>query len=83
MFPDYVDAVEVINTHNKSNELNKLALEYAEKYNLIKFCGSDCHSINPQDGGLAFLKKPKSINDVIDMARKRECVLLGEEKYLI
>jgi hypothetical protein len=82
MFPDHVDAVEVINTHNKSNELNRLAVEYAEKYNLIKFSGSDCHSTYPQDGGMAFFRKPESLDDILEMARKKEFVLLGTE-YLI
>ena len=84
IFPDYIDAVEVINTHNRLNESNRLALDYAEKYNLIKFGGSDTHSASTslnimQSGGMAFLKKPKSLDDIIDMAKKSECKILGEE----
>jgi len=80
IFPEYTDAVEIINTHN-ANEANRLALEYAEKYKLIKFGGSDTHWATPQDGGMMFARKPESLNDIIDMARKQECVILGE-KYL-
>ena len=80
LYPEYVDAVEVINTHNGA-EANRLALEYAGKYNLIKFGGSDSHSAHPQDGGMMFLRKPESLDDIIDMAEKKECIILGE-KYL-
>jgi len=76
-YPDYVDGVEVVNTHNRPKE-NALALEYAEKYNLIKFGGSDSHSAHVQDGGMLFPRKPKSENDIIDMARNNECIILGE-----
>lgn len=79
IFPEYVDAVEVINTHNKTKESNRRALEYAEKYNLIKFGGSDTHSTQPEDGGMLFARKPESLDDIIEMARKEECVILGEQ----
>ena len=82
IFPEYVDAVEIINTHNKTKESNRRALEYAEKYNLIKFGGSDAHSTDPQDGGMMFARKPESVDDMIDMARKEECVVLGKQ-YMI
>jgi len=82
IFPRYTDAVEVINTHNWPNETNRRALEYAEDYGLIKFGGSDTHSASPQDGGMMFPRKPESLGDMIDMARKEECEILGEQ-YLI
>jgi len=82
LFPEYVDAVEIINTHNRTKESNQCALEYAEKYNLIKFGGSDTHWVNQEDGGMLFPKKPESIDDIIDMAKKGECEILGKQ-YLI
>ena len=84
LFPDYADAVEVINAHNKTNEMNRRALEYAEKYNLIKFSGSDAHSASPQEGGLAFKNRPESLEDILETAAKggEEYVMLGEE-YLL
>ena len=82
LFPEYVDAVEIINTHNRTKESNRRAYEYAEEYNLIKFGGSDAHSAHPQDGGMMFAGKPESLCDIIEMARKEECVILGRE-YLI
>jgi hypothetical protein len=79
IFPDHTDAVEVLNA-SRPEEENILALEYAEKYNLIKFGGSDAHSANPANwngGGMAFARKPESFEDIIDMAKKEECVILG------
>jgi len=81
IFPGYIDAVEVINTHNRTTESNLLALEYAEKYNLIKFGGSDTHAAQPEEGGMLFKNNPGSVNDIIKMAKNGECVILGE-KYL-
>jgi len=78
VFPEYTDAVEVINTHN-ANEANRFALEYANKYKLIKFGGSDTHWAAPQNGGMLFARKPESLDDIIDMAKKEECVILGKE----
>ena len=78
VFPDYTDGVEIVNFHN-TKEANRRALEYAEKYNLIKFGGSDTHSIYPCDGGMAFLRCPQSIDDIIEMAKKDECIIIGEE----
>lgn len=78
LFPDYADAVEVINAHNR-NALNKLALEYAEEYNLIKFSGTDSHSVMSHDGGLAFPRKPESLCDITDMTRRKDYMLLGEQ----
>ena len=78
IFPDYVDAIEVINAQT-GKDANRRAYDYAEKYNLIKFGGSDTHSANPHEGGMAFPRCPKSPDDIIDMAKKEECIILGEQ----
>jgi hypothetical protein len=78
LYPEYTDAVEVINTHNKDDGSNRLALEYARKYSLTEFGGSDTHSADPQQGGMMFLRKPASMDDLVDMAEKKECIVLGE-----
>ena len=79
LYPGYTDAVEVQNTHNRDSLSNRLALEYAKKYNLVKFGGSDTHSADPQDGGMLFARKPASLDDLVEMAKKGECVILGEK----
>ena len=79
LFSEYVDAVEIINPCNYPNKANQLAAEYAEKYNLIKFGGSDTHSADYHEGGMAFPRKPESVEDIIETARSGDCVILGEE----
>jgi predicted metal-dependent phosphoesterase TrpH len=78
VFPEYTDGVEVINKGNGENsQADILALEYAKKYNLIQFAGSDIHSVNNlTGGGMAFERKPKSFDDIIEMAAKKECILM-------
>ena len=78
IFPEYIDAVEIINIHN-SKEANRRAYDYAKNFNLIKFGGSDTHAIQAYDGGMAFARCPKSLDDIIDMAKKEECIILGEQ----
>ena len=78
IFPELIDAVEIINTGHGTVEENQRALEYAEKYNLVKFGGSDTHGVNHRGGGMMFARKPNSLDDIIDMAKKGECAILGE-----
>jgi predicted metal-dependent phosphoesterase TrpH len=79
IFPEYIDGVEVINTANASNEMNLLALKYAEKYNLLKFSGSDAHTVYPQKGGIAFTAKPESSDDIFTMVLNKDYMILGDE----
>ena len=55
LFPRNVQAVEVINA-SRSDFENKLAMQYAENYELIKFAGSDNHvaSKRPKLAGVCF-----------------------------
>ncbi|MCL2775115.1 MAG: PHP domain-containing protein [Oscillospiraceae bacterium] len=78
-FPEYIDAVEVINTSNKLREYNRQALEYAQKYNLIQFSGSDTHWNSYYEGGLAFERKPESLSDIINMVKENKYITLGEQ----
>lgn len=41
--PDCLFGIEVQNTHPRHDSRNDIALAWAEKYNLHKICGSDCH----------------------------------------
>ena len=83
LFPGHIDAVEVINISNGTEETERLAVEYAERNGLIRLGGSDAHSAKPYGrgsgrGGVAFMERPKTINDVIRLARKGEMIILGE-----
>ena len=78
IFPEYVDGVEIINkASDRDGKVNIYALEYAEKYNLIHFSGSDIHNANYLlGGGVAFKKKPESFPDIIKTMAKKEYILL-------
>jgi predicted metal-dependent phosphoesterase TrpH len=63
--PHHVDAVEVINT-GRPDEVNRLAAQYAENYNLPRFAGSDTHSANKEKfAGICFSKRIAGIHDMI------------------
>ena len=78
IFPEYIDAVEVVNVHN-DKEANRRAYDYAQFFNLIKFSGSDTHSTDLYEGGLAFPRCPRSLDDIIEMARNEEYIILGDQ----
>lgn len=78
VIPEYTDAVEIFNKGNKLPEFNMLAKEYADQYNKPYFAGSDNHSAaSLPDGGMAFPEKPRSLADILNMANKKDCILLG------
>lgn len=77
--PEFTDGVEVINKTQGdiTSKPNALAFEYAQKHDLIYFSGSDVHSAyDLPGGGIAFDKKPTSLDDIIEMAAKKEYFLL-------
>ncbi|HKL99171.1 MAG TPA: PHP-associated domain-containing protein [Mobilitalea sp.] len=76
LFPDSVDAVEVINVGNGNQEYDRKASEYAEKYKLYKIAGSDAHGGEKCHSGIAFMHKIVSIQDYIDSIKSREYELL-------
>ena len=62
--PRNVDGVEVINACRSDFE-NKMALEYAKNYDLIKFAGSDNHRAYGQEK-LAGIKTKNKIESIVD-----------------
>ncbi len=44
LYPDIIDGVEVLNTHNKTERSNVLAKFYAEQYGLPQTYGTDHHA---------------------------------------
>jgi len=70
--PHQVDAVEVVNT-GRSDEVNRLAAQYAENYGLPGFAGSDTHSENKDDfAGIRFAKRITDIHDMITRFKRGE-----------
>jgi hypothetical protein len=70
LFPEYIDGVEAVNATHSSPyagepalEYNERALEYAKKLGVFITGGSDTHSVNLLDGGMAFSEKLRDVND--------------------
>ena len=68
LFPRQIHGVEVFNA-NRNDFENKLAEQYAENYNLIRFAGSDNHTGKNQKllGGIATERPIESVQDFIEM----------------
>ncbi|HKL99626.1 MAG TPA: PHP-associated domain-containing protein [Mobilitalea sp.] len=76
LFPESVDAVEVINVGNGNQEYDRKASEYAQKNKLYETAGSDAHGGEKCHSGIAFMHKIVSIQDYIDSIKSREYELL-------
>ena len=78
--PHQVDAVEVINT-GRSDEVNRLAAQYAENYALPGFAGSDTHSENKDDfAGISFSHRIADIHELIARFRNGEGELFRQDR---
>lgn len=75
LYPEHIDAMEVLNMGN-SPEDNEAALEYAEAHGLVKFAGSDVHSIRLRHGGMVFPEKVRNTAQMIEFAAAGKCRLL-------
>lgn len=72
LFPDFVDAVEVINASHTNPAYNAKALKYAKENNLLCMSGSDSHAVNQIfGGGVAFDRKMESIEDLINTVKSK------------
>mgnify|MGYP002512571667 CR=1 FL=1 len=72
LFPEYVDAVEGLNTSHISDchkaahpEYNDMAVSYAEEHGFPMTAGSDQHSTVMFYGGMVFSEKLKNIHDFV------------------
>lgn len=78
-YPELSDAAEVINMNNRTAEMNRKALEYAEKHSLAKTSGSDIHRVSGFcGGGMAFDHRLTSPKDFIESVKSGNCELLGD-----
>lgn len=66
LYPEYVDAVEILNIGNNNDEFDRKAAEYAKKHSLPVTAGTDAHGFEEQFSGVAFDHKLKDINDYIE-----------------
>lgn len=64
-FPEYVDAVEVINVGNGNDEFDRQAEAYAKNHNLPMSAGTDAHGHEIKHSGVAFQHKIENMEDFI------------------
>ena len=63
--PEYLFGIEVQNTHPRHDSRNDIAAMWAEKYNLHKIAGSDCHQI--QDVGTSAIYTDYEVRNMDDL----------------
>ncbi|MDF2941389.1 MAG: hypothetical protein K0S01_247 [Herbinix sp.] len=76
LFPEAIDAVEVINVGNQNNEFDKQALAYAKKHKLPFMAGTDAHGFDSHHSGVAFQNKVEDIGSFIDSIKSGKYELI-------
>jgi hypothetical protein len=77
LFPEHVDAIEVVNAAHVNPEFDRNALAFAEKHSLYQTSGSDAHhAIFLRGGGMAFNSPMNSIQDLIEGIKRPACYQL-------
>lgn len=76
LFPDFVDAVEVLNLGNRNDNFDREALLYAKKHRLPITAGTDAHGMGHSLSGLSFEHKLENINDFITEVRSGKCEII-------
>lgn len=77
LYPEHVDAVEVINSSHTDPKFDERALAYAQKHNLLMTAGSDSHHLDGlHGGGMVFNKKINSIGDFIRAIKEQTYTLI-------
>lgn len=79
LFPEYVDAVEVLNVGNRNKVFDRRALLYARKHKLPVTAGTDAHGFEGSRSGLAFGYQLKNIRDFIAGIQTGQCELIRPE----
>ncbi len=81
LFPEYVDAVEVINMGNVPLDpiYNNQAYAYALEHDLPMTSGSDIHNVPASSGGMKFGHRLTCIEDYMSAVMAREGKVLGLE----
>lgn len=79
LYPEYCDAVEVVNAANNllNPVFNERAYDYALQYDLPMTSGSDVHHIPAMNGGMEFDTRLNSIYDYISSVDNRKGRLLN------
>lgn len=71
LFPEYVDAIEVINASHTNPDFDRKALQLAKEYSLLQTSGSDTHQASRiYGGGMEFDHELHSIEEFIQAVKK-------------
>lgn len=77
LLPKWVEAVEIYNSGNSSQEFNQRAKWYAQQFNLPETAGTDNHHLWVEDSKISGVQTDKPINcakDYIEAVKGREVV---------
>ncbi len=82
LFPELVDAVEVINSRNPDVQWDIDAMSYAREHHLAVTSGSDTHDADTiPGGGILFQHQVNTIEEMISVIRSRKNIyLLGSRR---
>ncbi|HWT27840.1 MAG TPA: PHP domain-containing protein [Mobilitalea sp.] len=76
LFPESIDAVEVVNIGNRNEEFDKKAACYAKKLKLPTMAGTDAHGFENCHSGMAFNHRVEDINDFIEAVKSGKYELI-------
>ncbi len=77
LFPEYEDAIEVVNVSHTDERFNKKAMEYATIHAKPFIEGSDAHHRGSPRGGMYFDHKLKDIHDFIKCVKNKEGIIIS------
>jgi histidinol phosphatase-like PHP family hydrolase len=76
--PKYLDGVEVINGNKRHNSRNELAIEFAEKNNLLMSAGSDCHEVEDVGrSGIITNKRIEEAGTLVEILKSKNFKLIN------
>ena len=78
-FPEYVDAVEVVNLGNRKREWDRKAFELAKANSLPMTAGSDCHHFGDDQFGAGIILKnePQDLSEICRLIREDKVEYFG------
>lgn len=79
--PKLIDGVEVYNATMR-HEINRLALDFAKRFDLAPQAGSDCHYSTPDfPSGIILSEKAKTVHDIIKALKAKTALLLTPNDF--
>lgn len=73
-----IDAIEVFNARQWRNKFNKMAFDFAKKYNLGMVAGSDAHSLK-EIGNAFTISNSKNLDEFKEAIKKKETQIFGKK----